>query len=535
VPEALVDSEGPWKLLAWLEQIQPSLPIGSLVYPSYMIKLLAEQALGGRPSISKGEAISALVEIAAGSLESEEGHLLRAVDSLMVQSQERLKIQLKERLEAIDTFFEGLELEEEGEPRSPRQLLDELTAAARMPLKLSPEQQKALRLDPGRETKGNNSLDDLVDEVHAQVETQISIQAITRLLGSIERRLENSLELNPASLAEMDWKQIEDSIIEAVEAFNLRRRDKLVGSDGQIHRDLDSLLARADGQLNANSLYQLLLILPQGARAAFDRKTHRRVLVRTTRLNYVYYAGHLLQGRETDEITQDVLAHLQKAKTILQQAWGAAEWTRLAASSIGDLDNAAQKAISGALGDEAYLSAAAQPLGTLEPGARGEVIEALGNRALTEIYRQLLLAVITELWVDYLTQMEALRVSIGLEAYAQRDPLVQYKNRAFALFQELLSNMRLGVISRMFTYRPRDISSVQTGVTRSEEMVPGEADIDSTEVERLDEEPENGEAESGDEDGLEAESEPVAAMDRSPANAASNPMSRSKKRRRRRK
>jgi hypothetical protein len=95
--------------------------------------------------------------------------------------------------------------------------------------------------------------------------------------------------------------------------------------------------------------------------------------------------------------------------------------------------------------------------------------------------------------------------------------------------------MRLGVISRMFTYRPRDISSVQTGVTRSEEMVPGEADIDSTEVERLDEEPENGEAESGDEDGLEAESEPVAAMDRSPANAASNPMSRSKKRRRRRK
>ncbi len=51
--------------------------------------------------------------------------------------------------------------------------------------------------------------------------------------------------------------------------------------------------------------------------------------------------------------------------------------------------------------------------------------------------------------------MEALRVSIGLEAYAQRDPLVQYKNRAFELFQQLLSNVRLGVISRMYTYRPR--------------------------------------------------------------------------------
>jgi preprotein translocase subunit SecA len=92
----------------------------------------------------------------------------------------------------------------------------------------------------------------------------------------------------------------------------------------------------------------------------------------------------------------------------------------------------------------------------------------LGRRALTAIYRQLILSVITELWVDYLTQMEALRVSIGLEAYAQRDPLVQYKNRAYELFQTLLSDMRMGVVSRMFTYRPRDISKVQTTVARDE-------------------------------------------------------------------
>jgi preprotein translocase subunit SecA len=87
------------------------------------------------------------------------------------------------------------------------------------------------------------------------------------------------------------------------------------------------------------------------------------------------------------------------------------------------------------------------------------LISDLGRQALTIIYRQLMLAVITELWVEYLTQMEALRVSIGLEAYAQRDPLVQYKNKASELFQELLANMRSGVISRMFTYRPRDLGN----------------------------------------------------------------------------
>jgi preprotein translocase subunit SecA len=71
-----------------------------------------------------------------------------------------------------------------------------------------------------------------------------------------------------------------------------------------------------------------------------------------------------------------------------------------------------------------------------------------------------------------------------LEAYAQRDPLVQYKNRAFALFQELLSNMRLGVITRMFTFRPRDISSVQMALNRTdggneqEQVVEGGLSID---------------------------------------------------------
>jgi preprotein translocase subunit SecA len=49
---------------------------------------------------------------------------------------------------------------------------------------------------------------------------------------------------------------------------------------------------------------------------------------------------------------------------------------------------------------------------------------------------------------------------------------VQYKSKAFEMFQELLSNMRLGVITRMFTFRPRDISSVQTTVTVSRPETP---------------------------------------------------------------
>ena len=49
--------------------------------------------------------------------------------------------------------------------------------------------------------------------------------------------------------------------------------------------------------------------------------------------------------------------------------------------------------------------------------------------------------------------MEALRVKIGLEAYAQRDPLVAYKTQASEMFQGLFSNMQRDVVNRMFKSR----------------------------------------------------------------------------------
>jgi preprotein translocase subunit SecA len=61
--------------------------------------------------------------------------------------------------------------------------------------------------------------------------------------------------------------------------------------------------------------------------------------------------------------------------------------------------------------------------------------------------------------------MEALRVAIGLEAYAQRDPLVQYKNQGFEMFQGLMENMRTGVVNRMFTFQPRQMSRIQAEVS----------------------------------------------------------------------
>ncbi|HMA34913.1 MAG TPA: hypothetical protein VKY74_10590, partial [Chloroflexia bacterium] len=53
-----------------------------------------------------------------------------------------------------------------------------------------------------------------------------------------------------------------------------------------------------------------------------------------------------------------------------------------------------------------------------------------------------ILHVIDQLWTRHLTTMEGLRQSIGLQAYAQKDPLVEYRRNAYELFDELKAEIR---------------------------------------------------------------------------------------------
>ncbi len=61
--------------------------------------------------------------------------------------------------------------------------------------------------------------------------------------------------------------------------------------------------------------------------------------------------------------------------------------------------------------------------------------------------RSLLLQLLDHAWKDHLLNLDHLRQGIGLRAYAQRDPLNEYKSEAFDLFEQMLSNLRSQVTS----------------------------------------------------------------------------------------
>ena len=479
VPMALEDPEGPWRLLAWLDQIQPPLTVDGYVYPSYTLRLLVDHILGQRSStdsyqpapgqnspvlIDRESAQQALINFAAESLKAEEDHILLSVGNLLDSSRQRYEDQLEERLETLDTFLEGLEIEDETDVRSPSQIVEELSSLVQVPIKLSSAEQRALKEDP----------DEVVDLLHTQISASLIDQSVTRLIGAVERRLEEDLDVNKSQLVAEDWDMLTDQILDTIQSGFKNRYQRLIGEngDGQIPNELKKSLAKSEGPLNQGQILGLLIQMPQGARASYDKKTHRRVWQRTTRLIYLYRSAKLLEYEDPEEVTQQVLEHLEGAQSAMHFLWGTSEWSRVADAHPSDMDKTTKKGLQKVLGEARFNEISELPLQDLEGEERVQVIDELGRQALTEIYRQLLLGVISELWVEYLTSVEALRVSIGLEAYAQRDPLVQYKNRAFEMFRELLDNTRTGVVTRMFIYRPRDLSSVQTTVSTPQAAPP---------------------------------------------------------------
>ncbi len=61
---------------------------------------------------------------------------------------------------------------------------------------------------------------------------------------------------------------------------------------------------------------------------------------------------------------------------------------------------------------------------------------------MREVERQIMLQVLDNLWKEHLAKMDQLRQSVGLRAYAQKNPKQEYKRESFALFEELLSKIK---------------------------------------------------------------------------------------------
>jgi preprotein translocase subunit SecA len=93
--------------------------------------------------------------------------------------------------------------------------------------------------------------------------------------------------------------------------------------------------------------------------------------------------------------------------------------------------------------------------------------QAIGEENMRYVERRMMLGAIDRQWIDYLTGMEDLRQEIGLQAIAQRDPLIEYQRNAFQMFDELKANIQRDIVyqivavSTQYEQRMRQIEAEQ--------------------------------------------------------------------------
>src|SRR5204863_8810187 len=86
-------------------------------------------------------------------------------------------------------------------------------------------------------------------------------------------------------------------------------------------------------------------------------------------------------------------------------------------------------------------------------------------------------------WVDHLELMKDVRQGIGLQGYAQRDPLVEYKNRAFEMFESLIKKIDSEIARRLFKVAKVQqtpavqIRNVETNQDEVEDILTGDREM----------------------------------------------------------
>lgn len=89
-----------------------------------------------------------------------------------------------------------------------------------------------------------------------------------------------------------------------------------------------------------------------------------------------------------------------------------------------------------------------------------EVSEIFGEN-IREIERVMMLRVVDTLWMDHLDEMEHVKQEIGLRAYGQHDPVVEYRNVGSDLYDGMLESIKRDTVRYVLTVRPKPQAEIK--------------------------------------------------------------------------
>ena len=95
---------------------------------------------------------------------------------------------------------------------------------------------------------------------------------------------------------------------------------------------------------------------------------------------------------------------------------------------------------------------------------------------MRELERVIMLRVVDEYWMDNIDAMEDLKQGIGLQAYAQHDPVVAYKEEGYQLFEAMITAIREETVRRLFAMQVKPTAQIQRQRVARETAASGASD-----------------------------------------------------------
>ena len=92
----------------------------------------------------------------------------------------------------------------------------------------------------------------------------------------------------------------------------------------------------------------------------------------------------------------------------------------------------------------------------------------LGDVLMTQLEKAIMLRVVDRKWMEHLDNMDMLREGIGLRAYGQKNPLVEYKFEAYEMFQNMIESIQEETIMALYRIRAEFVESVEEPVDHLE-------------------------------------------------------------------
>ena len=87
--------------------------------------------------------------------------------------------------------------------------------------------------------------------------------------------------------------------------------------------------------------------------------------------------------------------------------------------------------------------------------AQESYVDTFRSGLMRDVERFYLLQQIDTLWREHLQQMDALRESVGLRGYGQKDPLIEYKNEGYQQFLDMMTDIRRNTVYSLFQFKPQ--------------------------------------------------------------------------------